>query len=156
MGFIEGGSGTGVFKKVKFGCDSNSSSSASSSGSGRRGLSTHLLIDNKDNATLDSLVTAHNNVVVFSIPGCPYCVRASSELTAAGVDHVVVKDTPDKIKNQLQTKTSMGSFPSVWVGGTFIGGCNDGPEDWMGVVPCIKSGKVASLITAKTTGSKSM
>ena len=32
--------------------------------------------------------------------------------------------------------------------GTFIGGCNDGPEAWMGALPNLASGKVAEMLKA--------
>lgn len=35
---------------------------------------------------------------------------------------------------------------SVWIGKKYIGGCNDGPESWMGTIPNIKNGNVRSWV----------
>ena len=32
------------------------------------------------------------------------------------------------------------------VKGTFVGGCNDGPEPWMGLLPMLESGKLREMI----------
>ena len=36
----------------------------------------------------------------------------------------------------------------AWVKGAFVGGCDDGPEAWMGVVPMVRSGKLAEMLAA--------
>jgi glutaredoxin-related protein len=38
--------------------------------------------------------------------------------------------------------TDRTSMPSVWIGGSFVGGCNDGP----GVVPLSKEGKLVPML----------
>ena len=40
----------------------------------------------------------------------------------------------------------MTSVPNIWVKGKFIGGCEDGPEPWMGVMPLIKNGQLAKML----------
>ena len=42
--------------------------------------------------------------------------------------------------------TNVGSIPSIWVKGKFVGGCNDGPEAWMGIKKMIKSGKLNEML----------
>ena len=37
----------------------------------------------------------------------------------------------------------------IYFQGTFIGGCNDGPEGWMGLTKTMKSGKFAELLLKK-------
>ena len=46
----------------------------------------------------------------------------------------------------LLDATGQTSVPSGWVKGAYIGGCNDGPEPWMGIVPCINSGKIKEMM----------
>jgi glutaredoxin-related protein len=36
--------------------------------------------------------------------------------------------------------------PSVWVNGKFVGGCNDGPESWMGIKKIINNNKLDELL----------
>lgn len=39
--------------------------------------------------------------------------------------------------------TDRTSMPSIWIGGSFVGGCNDGP----GVAPLHRDGKLVPLLT---------
>ena len=64
---------------------------------------------------------------------CPYCSKAVTALGAAGVEYTAIERTQE-MANALLAKTGTTSVPSTWVKGTFVGGCNDGPEDWMGVL----------------------
>lgn len=88
-----------------------------------------------------------NDVVVFSSSSCPYCARAVSVLQDAGVTHTVV-ECDGQQRRELQDITGSRSVPNIWVKGTFIGGFNDGPEDWMGLGPCLRSGKLQDLLKA--------
>ena len=36
-------------------------------------------------------------------------------------------------RDELKSKTGKTSVPSCWVKGAYVGGCNDGPEAWMGI-----------------------
>ena len=38
--------------------------------------------------------------------------------------------------------------PSVWIGDKYIGGCNDGPESWMGTLPNLTNGKLHGWLKA--------
>ena len=38
--------------------------------------------------------------------------------------------------------------PSVWIGDKYIGGCNDGPERWMGTIPNLTNGKLQGWLKA--------
>ena len=38
------------------------------------------------------------------------------------------------------------SVPQGFVMGQHIGGCNDGPEGWMGVMPNLQSGAIAKAL----------
>jgi glutaredoxin len=91
-----------------------------------------------------SLVKAQtdaHSLVVFSSSWCPYCKQVIQALEDADLDaHVVEVD--DATKAELQGLTGKSSVPSVWIGEKYIGGCNDGPESWMGTIPNIRKGKV--------------
>lgn len=88
-----------------------------------------------------------NAVVLFIRSSCPYCHQAMGALNDAGIDHKVV-EVNRAMKNELYQLTGSSSVPSAWVKGKYIGGCNDGPERWMGVIPCLRSGKLHQLLKA--------
>ena len=46
------------------------------------------------------------------------------------------------MKCSLMKATGMSSVPSVWIGGRYIGGCNDGRESWMGTLPNLQNGNI--------------
>lgn len=56
----------------------------------------------------------------------------------------------DDMRQDLFKMTGKTSVPSAWIRGKYIGGCNDGPENWMGVIPCINSGKIAEMLAAES------
>jgi len=93
---------------------------------------------------VDSIIGAHDTVVFISST-CPYCTKALAELDAAGIPYHAVERTAE-MRAELLSKTGATSVPSGWVKGTYIGGCNDGPEAWMGILPCIHSGKIQELL----------
>ena len=51
-------------------------------------------------------------------------------------------------KQALRGITGSRSVPQVFVHGKYVGGCNDGPEAWMGVMPLLRSGKFQEMVAA--------
>ena len=49
------------------------------------------------------------------------------------------------LRAELAEKEGRTSVPALYVGGTFVGGCNDGGIG--GVMPLYRSGKLQSLLT---------
>merc|ERR1719277_704578 len=96
-----------------------------------------------DTAALQDAIKSAD-VVFFDDPFCPYCHRAELALKTEGIDFTLFPIAEHR--DALEAKTGKTSAPSVWVKGTFIGGCNDGTEPWHGVMPCIKSGKIKELL----------
>lgn len=92
-------------------------------------------------------VIAENIIVVFSDSGCPYCQDAIRALKAAGKEFTLIEATREQ-RQALKTKTNVSSVPSIWVKGTYVGGCNDGPESWMGIKKMLNSGKLEEMLTA--------
>eukprot|EP00658_Telonema_sp_P-2_P040540 TRINITY_DN28991_c0_g1_i2.p3 TRINITY_DN28991_c0_g1~~TRINITY_DN28991_c0_g1_i2.p3 ORF type:complete len:115 (+),score=23.84 TRINITY_DN28991_c0_g1_i2:284-628(+) len=92
-------------------------------------------------------VVSSDPVVVFSSSSCPFCLEAIAALRQAGIDPKVVEASAD-MRHKLYSRTSVSSVPSVWVRGRYIGGANDGPEPWMGVHPCLRSGKIQEMLEA--------
>jgi glutaredoxin 3 len=90
-------------------------------------------------------IISSNDVVLFTKTTCPYCVKAKQLLQEQNIEYTEILPTSEQLAS-LEAATTQGSVPNIWVKGTFIGGCNDGPESWMGVSKCIKSGKLQELL----------
>ena len=45
-------------------------------------------------------------------------------------------------RSELAELAGKTSVPQVFVNGVCIGGCNDGSESWMGVMPLLGNGKL--------------
>jgi glutaredoxin len=86
-------------------------------------------------------VTDAHLMVVFSSSWCPYCKQVMQALQSANIDYHLV-EVDGATKRVLMQKTGKSSVPSVWIGDKYIGGCNDGPEKWMGTIPNIGNGNV--------------
>mmetsp|Transcript_11059 Transcript_11059/g.24368 ORF Transcript_11059/g.24368 Transcript_11059/m.24368 type:complete len:99 (+) Transcript_11059:50-346(+) len=84
------------------------------------------------------------DVVFFDLASCPFCRDAERALQDAGV---AFKKVPiADYKPALKDKTGKTSAPSVWIKGTYVGGCNDGTEPWHGVKPMLRSGKFKEMM----------
>eukprot|EP00389_Voromonas_pontica_P013258 GDKH01020470.1.p2 GENE.GDKH01020470.1~~GDKH01020470.1.p2 ORF type:complete len:129 (-),score=15.06 GDKH01020470.1:186-572(-) len=73
---------------------------------------------------------ASNKVTVFSKSYCPFCVRAIAAIEKMGpsglkVEHIENHAEMDAVQNYLQTLTGGRSVPRVFVGGKFVGGCDE-------------------------------
>mmetsp|Transcript_23196 Transcript_23196/g.37076 ORF Transcript_23196/g.37076 Transcript_23196/m.37076 type:complete len:102 (+) Transcript_23196:98-403(+) len=86
-------------------------------------------------------------VVFFDSASCPFCRRAEDALKEKGIEFTKVPISSHKA--ELIKKTGKGSAPSVWIKGTYVGGCNDGTESWMGVLPMLKNGKFEEMLNAE-------
>ena len=87
-----------------------------------------------------------NKVIVFSMEQCIHCVDAKKHLISQGYNPTVV-NVNDRQRMALYELTSSHSMPSVWLNGRYVGGCNDGPESWMGIKKIIDSGKLANYLS---------
>lgn len=54
----------------------------------------------------------------------------------------------DAVRAEILATHKQRSVPAVFVKGKFVGGCNDGPEQWMGALPLLNSGKIEEMIAA--------
>eukprot|EP01036_Dinobryon_divergens_P022733 gene22732-31019_t len=93
---------------------------------------------------VDSIIK-NNTIVVFSSSGCPYCREAINALQGTGKTFEVIEATSAQ-RNILKQKTGSSSVPNIWVKGKYVGGCNDGPEPWMGIKKILKNNGLESLI----------
>jgi glutaredoxin len=72
---------------------------------------------------LTAVTTAHG-VLVFSKPGCPFCLEVKRTFTLLDVPYTVVEVTDGEFKKSLRTVSNHATFPNVYIAGKQIGGCD--------------------------------
>jgi glutaredoxin 3 len=81
-------------------------------------------------ARMDGLVK-DNSVLMLSFATCPFCIKAKQLLNEKGATYKVVEldQDPDgkAIRAEMGDMLGRTSVPAIWIGGDFVGGCNDGP-----------------------------
>nr|QZX63202.1 glutaredoxin 2/3-like isoform 1 [Halisarca dujardinii] len=75
-------------------------------------------------------IISENKVAVFSKSYCPFCTRVKKILNDAGAKKYFVlemEDLPEcgAMQDYLASITGGRSVPRVFVGGKFVGGCDD-------------------------------
>jgi glutaredoxin 3 len=67
------------------------------------------------------------DVVIYTKPGCPYCIAAVSLLTRKGADftEIVASSDPAKKSEMIQKSGGRATFPQVFIGGKHVGGSDD-------------------------------
>ncbi len=66
------------------------------------------------------------NVIVYTTPVCPYCVRAKSLLQRKGIAYVEVDVAQDEERRAWLIKTTgRRTVPQIFIGDQPIGGCDD-------------------------------
>ena len=66
------------------------------------------------------------DVVIYTKPGCPYCVAAMGLLTRKGVEftEIVASNDPAK-KAEMIEKSGRMTFPQIFIDGKHVGGSDD-------------------------------
>jgi glutaredoxin 3 len=83
--------------------------------------------------TLIESFISENKVAMFSFTSCPFCRKAKDLLVEKGIEFQVMEldqlegNLGNQIRSCLGRKTKRTSVPSIFIGGKYIGGCNDGP-----------------------------
>ena len=67
------------------------------------------------------------DVVLYTKPGCPYCIAAMGLLTRKGVDftEIVASNDPEKKAEMIQKSGGKATFPQIFIDGKHIGGSDD-------------------------------
>ena len=92
--------------------------------------------------------TASAPLVLFTWKSSPACKKALALLELTGVTpKIVALDEPwskgNPIRAELGRLTKKSSVPSIWIGGEYVGGCDDGPSDAApGLVPLAFKGQL--------------
>ncbi len=66
-------------------------------------------------------------VLMYCTATCPYCIAAERLLAGRGVaaiDKVRVDLEPAR-RAEMAEKTGRTSVPQIWIGDTYVGGCDD-------------------------------
>ena len=97
-----------------------------------------------------TLTLEHCPPLTAGLPRAQFCNDAKKALDTLGAMYTVVEfdEAEDgyAMKVELSQITGRSSAPQVFVGGQFVGGCNDGGLG--GVIPLNKSGKLADMLIA--------
>jgi glutaredoxin 3 len=110
-----------------------------------------------DRAAADAEISkkvASAPVVVFSWTRSPASKKAKELLALAKVKPLVVElDQPwsagNPIRAELGRRTGYTSVPSIWIGGEYCGGCNDGPTaDAPGLIALAFTGKLQEKLSS--------
>ena len=67
------------------------------------------------------------DVVLYTKPGCPYCIAAMGLLRRKGVDftEIVASSDPEKKAEMVQKSAGKATFPQIFIDGKHIGGSDD-------------------------------
>lgn len=66
-------------------------------------------------------------VLMYCTATCPYCISAERLLASKGVDAIekVRVDLEPQRRSEMTVKTGRTSVPQIWVGDTYVGGCDE-------------------------------
>jgi glutaredoxin 3 len=66
-------------------------------------------------------------IVIYTKPGCPYCIMAINLLKKKGVAYQEIVASNDPALRQEMYERSGGgyTFPQIFINGRHIGGCDD-------------------------------
>eukprot|EP01082_Thalassiosira_pseudonana_P001087 g1414.t1 g1414 contig10:2042317-2042997(-) len=95
-----------------------------------------------EDSTKNSIIdfTSSNPVAMYSFTTCPFCRKAKDYLDENSIPYTTIEldllpdNEGNEIRAQLGRLTRRTSVPSIFIGGEYIGGCNDGP----GLLPMAK------------------
>jgi glutaredoxin 3 len=99
-------------------------------------------------AQINQFVADHD-IAMFSFTTCPFCRRAKDALEERGLPYGVMEldelegNAGNEYRAQLGRLTRRTSVPSIFIRGTYIGGCNDGSP---GLLPLMESGQLDVLL----------
>jgi glutaredoxin 3 len=66
------------------------------------------------------------NVLIYTIPTCPYCIKAKQLLTSKNIPYIEVNlQNEPVLRNKLIEKTGQKTVPQIFINDQFIGGYNE-------------------------------
>jgi glutaredoxin 3 len=101
----------------------------------------------KLNAYIDN---SQKSVLMLSFTTWPFCVKAKQLLDEKGVTYTAVEldvaEDGKAIRAEMGDVIGRTSVPAIWIDGVFIGGCNDGPEGYGGLITMENNGTLDGLL----------
>ena len=76
---------------------------------------------------------SNDSVAMYSFTTCPFCRKAKDYLDRESIPYRAIEldeldgNEGNEIRAELGRMTKRTSVPSIFIGGEYIGGCNDGP-----------------------------
>jgi glutaredoxin 3 len=65
-------------------------------------------------------------ILVYTTPYCPYCVRALNLLNRKGVDYKEIRvDINPELRREMELKSKRETVPQIFIGSQHVGGCDD-------------------------------
>ena len=66
-------------------------------------------------------------VVLYTKPGCPYCIRAMALLDRKGAAYtnIVASNDPAKKAEMVERSGGAATFPQIFIDGKHVGGSDD-------------------------------
>ncbi|MEE4251779.1 MAG: glutaredoxin 3 [Alcanivoracaceae bacterium] len=66
------------------------------------------------------------DVVMYSTPWCPFCVRAKRLLSEKGVAFTDIDISGNgELRQQMIQRSGQRTVPQIWIGERHVGGCDD-------------------------------
>lgn len=67
------------------------------------------------------------DVVIYTKPGCPYCIAAKALLDRKGAayDEIVASHDPARKQEMIQRSGGRMTFPQIFIGGRHVGGSDE-------------------------------
>ena len=87
-------------------------------------------------------------VAMYSFTTCPFCRKAKDYLEEQSIPYTSIEldelpgNEGNEIRAELGRLTKRTSVPSIFIGGEYIGGCNDGP----GLLPLAREDKLNDML----------
>ncbi len=72
--------------------------------------------------------------------------KSRAALQGKQIEHVYHCNMADQDRTELAKIVGKTSVPQGFVNGIPIGGCNDGPKPWHGILPLLNSGKLEKAL----------
>ena len=132
---MQGDEGEGAFQKLQTGIGIFQASQAE--GVGFKQAVADAIAGEFDRDSIASIVLEEASsapLVLFTWESSPACKKALDLLKETGVEPKIVRlDDPwvegNPKRAVLGRITGKSSVPSIWIGGSYIGGCDDGPSE---------------------------
>ena len=65
-------------------------------------------------------------IIIYSSPWCPYCVRAKRLLDAKNAPYTDIDVSGNSaLRAEMMQKANAHTVPQIWIAGVHVGGCDD-------------------------------